>query len=124
MASGKVLVTVRAREPHEGQIDVPGGFLHPGEDPVEGLEREVQEELGIDIETAITDCIQIVPHRYGSDGDWLLSMGFVAHLTGEVELQPADDVAEARWVTLDELDDLDFAWEHDRELVRKALRHG
>ncbi len=30
-------------------------------------------------------------------------------------------VAEFRWVTADELDDLDFAWPHDRELVDIAL---
>lgn len=121
---GKVLVAVRARDPHRGKIDVPGGFLHVGEDPVEGARREVREELGIDIDTSMEGCIQAVPHRYGPDGDWLLSLGFVATPVGEAELHPADDVAEARWVGLEELDGLDFAWEHDRDLARKALRHG
>jgi ADP-ribose pyrophosphatase YjhB (NUDIX family) len=119
-----VLVAVRAREPFKGLIDVPGGFLKPGEDPVEGLRREVEEELGVQIETSMDDCVQAVPHRYGDEGDWLLSLGFVVRFTGEVELHPADDVAEARWVTADELEQLDFAWEHDKHLVRKALEHG
>lgn len=114
---------MRAREPHKGKIDIPGGFLETGEDPAGGLKREVAEELGIDIETSLADCVQAVPHAYGPDGEWLLSMGFIVRIQGEVELQPDDDVAEARWITEDELESLDFAWEHDLQLVRKALRH-
>lgn len=120
----EVLVTVRARDPHKGKVDVPGGFLETGEDPAEGLRREVNEELGIDIEASLGDCVQAIPHIYGPDGEWLLSMGFIVRIEGEVELRPDDDVAEARWITGDELLGLDFAWEHDRQLVRKALRHG
>ena len=119
-----VLVTVRAREPHKGKIDVPGGFLETGEEPAEGLKREVSEELGIDIQASLADCVQMVPHVYGPEGEWLLSMGFVVRMDGEVELHPDDDVAEARWITEDDVEGLDFAWEHDRRLVRKALRHG
>jgi hypothetical protein len=30
-------------------------------------------------------------------------------------------VAEIRWVSDEDIDDLDFAWEHDRRLIKKAL---
>ena len=43
---GQALVTVRAREPEKGRLDLPGGFLEVGEHPVDGLVREVREELG------------------------------------------------------------------------------
>jgi hypothetical protein len=33
-------------------------------------------------------------------------------------------VAEIRWVTADEIDALDFAWEHDRRIARLALEDG
>ena len=45
---GKALVTVRAQS--GGRIDVPGGFVEVGEHPVRGIEREVREELGMEIE--------------------------------------------------------------------------
>lgn len=118
--NGKALITKRAREPEKGRFDIPGGFLDADEDPISGLKREVSEELGITVEVTYDDLIQAVPHRYGDDGDWTLAIGFIArHSAGEPVA--ADDVEEIRWVTADDLDGLDFAWEHDRELVRKAL---
>jgi len=34
---------------------------------------------------------------------------------------PADDVAGALWIGAEEVDGVDFAWEHDRGFVRAAL---
>lgn len=117
---GRALITRRARDPEKDRFDIPGGFLQPDEDPVTAVRREVKEELGIEVEVSISDCMQMVPHRYGSDGDFVLAIGFLArHASGEPT--PADDVAEVRWVGPDEIDDVDFAWDHDRDLVRKAL---
>jgi hypothetical protein len=36
----------------------------------------------------------------------------------------ADDVAGIRWVSAEDIDEIDFAWEHDRNLVRTALEDG
>lgn len=120
---GRALATVRAREPEKGKLDVPGGFLGAQEDPLEGLRREVREELGITVELDLGDCISMTPHRYGAEGDPVLAIGFRARWTGGT-CRPADDVAGIRWVASEELDSLDFAWPHDRELLRKALGHG
>ena len=118
---GKVLLSVRGRDPYKGKIDVPGGFLNVGETALEGLRREIDEELGVEIEVAMSDCLQAEPHRYGDEGTWTIAFGFHARLvSGEPE--PGDDVADLMWVEESELDDLDFAWPHDRELARKALR--
>lgn len=116
----KVLVTQRAIEPEKGRWDVPGGFLAAGEAPIEGLRREIREELGIEVDVSVSDCVSMVPHTYGSEGDFVLALGFVAWLvSGEPEA--ADDVAAFRWIDRTEVDALDFAWEHDRDLVRGAL---
>lgn len=117
---GKVLVSVRGRDPYKGKVDVPGGFLNEAESALEGLRREIDEELGVEIDVAMGDCLQAEPHRYGDDGIWTLAFGFHARLTAG-EPDAADDVAALLWVADDELDDLDFAWPHDRELARKAL---
>ena len=117
---GKALITKRGRPSEKGRFDIPGGFLELDEDPVAGLKREVDEELGMTIEVSFDDFVQAVPHKYGEDGDWTLAIGFVVRKSSG-EPEPADDVEEVRWVTLDDLDGIDFAWEHDRALVRQAL---
>ena len=120
--NGKALLTVRAREPEKGRLDLPGGFLEVGEHPVVGLAREVEEELGVEVEVSEPP-ILMATHTYGTDGQYVLAIGFRARIVGG-ELSPADDVAEIRWVSAEELDSADFAWEHDREMVRQALRGG
>ncbi|MGH2775382.1 MAG: NUDIX domain-containing protein [Actinomycetota bacterium] len=117
----RVLVAIRAFDPKKGKADTPGGFLLPGEAPLDGLRREIREELGIEIDVSFDDFVQGVPHTYGDEEDWVLSLGFTARAKS-VDLSPADDVADAVWVTYSELDDLDWAWPHDRELAKIALR--
>jgi len=119
---GKALVTVRAREPEKERIDVPGGFVEVGEHPVQGIEREVREELGVEIEVEARPVL-MATHTYGPGGNWVLAISFLARIV-EGEPSPADDVAGIRWISAEEIDNLDFAWEHDRRLVRAALEAG
>lgn len=119
MQEGKALVTIRAREPEKGRLDLPGGFLEVGEHPVDGIVREVREELGVKIEVT-GDPILPEIHTYGPDGGYVLPIGFRSNIV-EGEPNPTDDVAKIRWIPLDDVDAADFAWEHDRRMVRAAL---
>ena len=121
VSDGRALVTERGREPEKGKYDIPGGFLGPGEEPLAGLKREVREELGVEIDVTMDDFVQMATHRYGTEGDFVLAIGFRARLVDGTEPKPADDVAAVKWVINSELDQVEFAWPHDRELVRKAL---
>ena len=42
----KLVFTVRGKEPALGKLDLPGGFVDIGEGVIEGLYREMQEEIG------------------------------------------------------------------------------
>ena len=120
VSDGKALITKRGMEPEKGRYDIPGGFLHAGEDVLDGLRREIKEELGVEIDVTFGDFVQAVPHEYGAEGDYTLALGFFARIASGVP-EAADDVAELKWVSLDEIDEIPFAWEHDRSLVRRAL---
>ena len=45
-ADGRIVFLVRGREPSKGKLDLPGGFVDPGEGALEGLYRELREEIG------------------------------------------------------------------------------
>jgi len=118
----RVLVTVRGIEPEKGRMDLPGGFVEVGEHPRDALAREAREELGVEVEVEERSMLLAV-HTYGADGEYVLAIGFRARIISG-EPSPADDVAEIRWVKEEEIDALDFAWEHDRRIARQALDPG
>jgi ADP-ribose pyrophosphatase YjhB (NUDIX family) len=120
---GKVLVVRRGRDPEKGRFDVPGGFLKLREDPLSAVKREVKEELDIEVDISEADFVQAVPHAYGDEDEWVLALGFLARFVSGTPA-PNDDVAEAKWIAEDEIDGIDFAWPHDRDLVKKAFQHG
>ncbi|MCL2127538.1 MAG: NUDIX domain-containing protein [Treponema sp.] len=45
-AAERLMFLVRGKDPAKGRLDLPGGFVDPGEGALEGLYRELGEELG------------------------------------------------------------------------------
>ncbi|HIJ62645.1 MAG TPA: GNAT family N-acetyltransferase [Rhodospirillaceae bacterium] len=64
---GRVLLCRRpAGKAMAGQWEFPGGKLHPGETPEAALERELAEELGIDVTAACLAPLAFASHDYDS----------------------------------------------------------
>ena len=42
----RLVLLERGKEPAKGKLDLPGGFVDPGEGAIEGLYRELGEEIG------------------------------------------------------------------------------
>jgi 8-oxo-dGTP diphosphatase len=109
---GKVLVARRK----EGLIaaglwEFPGGKLEAGEDPRQGLERELGEELGI--EARAGDLLCSVPFE-GALKSFELVVFRTELLSGELALTDHDEV---RWLEPREMDESVFS-KPDRPVVR------
>ena len=46
---GKIVLIRRKQEPGKGMLDLPGGFIDPGETAEQGAIREIKEELKIEV---------------------------------------------------------------------------
>ncbi len=102
VANGRVLLARRAHPPFEGFWDIPGGFLDEGEDPLDGLRRELREETGLEVEPQ--RFLGIWMDRYGGDStaEATLNLYWTARVVGG-DAAPADDVSELHWFNRDEL---------------------
>ncbi len=65
-ADGRVLISQRPKGKHlEGLWEFPGGKLRDGETPEGALIRELNEELGIDVEHTCLAPLSFASHDYG-----------------------------------------------------------
>jgi ADP-ribose pyrophosphatase YjhB (NUDIX family) len=96
---GQILLSVRSIEPQKGKIDIIGGFLENGEDPIEGLKREIREELGVEIKVIKIIGIFIDKYMYDKrlDDIYTFNVFYEAKIVSG-KPKPADDISEAIWV--------------------------
>ncbi len=114
-----LLLTRRARPPYAGTWDLAGGFLEADEDPLDGLTRELREELGMRIRRA--RFMTFAVERYGRRGFPVLTLIYrVTPTPGPI--RAADDVAEARWFPLDRLPFRHIGFPSMRRLLRDYAR--
>ena len=100
---GKILATQRGYGEYKDGWEFPGGKIEPGELPEDALVREISEELDASIE--VVDYLTIVEHDYS---DFHLSMQcFFASLKDDSHLKLLEHEA-SRWLSFDELDDVDW----------------
>lgn len=120
--AGEVLFAVRAQEPGKGKLDVPGGFIMPGESVEEGIARELREELHLE-PAAYTDvqylCSGVNDYQYDGETQHPLDLFFWARAKAELTVQPDDDVASATWHNLDALNHNDFAFKTVHPAIAK-----
>ncbi|MCL2448341.1 MAG: (deoxy)nucleoside triphosphate pyrophosphohydrolase [Polyangiaceae bacterium] len=107
---GRVLLTQRKAGKHlAGAWEFPGGKVLPGEDPRAGLEREIREELGMEVQAG--EIIDVTFHRYddppAAPMAVLLLFFEVARVPGSPEPR-ALDVAAFAWAGPEDLDPARF----------------
>ncbi len=108
---GRVLLTRRVNEPHQGEWSLPAGFVDAGEDPSRAAERECLEETGLRVRvTALIDVVAGREHDRGAD----IVILYRAVVVGG-ELRPGDDADQVGFFKRDALPPLAF------QATRRAL---
>lgn len=110
---GKILM---CRGKGFSNYDLPGGRVHKGETPEEGLRREIKEELGVDIQIGEAFHFHVTEETYSGIPRYILV--FRATLLNQSQpLTPAEDeIQEIRWVGKEDAKVIP-TWDSWRELL-------
>ncbi len=96
-ATPEVLMVKASRGFTKGSWNMPGGFIQYGETPEEGLTREVEEEVGLDVE--VVQLLGVHTARFGSPYFMRAYVYECRAKAGDLVLDPSE-IAEAEWMPL------------------------
>lgn len=110
---GKVLM---CRGKGFGDFDLPGGRIHKGETPKEGLHREIKEELGVEITSGEPFHFHVTTETVSGIPRYILV--FRAELVNPEQAFTVaeDEIAEVIWVGKEDVKSL-RTWDSWRELL-------
>jgi len=97
---GEILLVERGQEPLKGYWSIPGGIVETGELLKDGIQREVREETGLEVDVVSMFEIfeRIMPDADGKPEYHYVLIDYVCRPVGGT-LEPASDVSGAAWVS-------------------------
>jgi NAD+ diphosphatase len=126
-AKGQLLLVRRAKEPDLGMLDLPGGFVDPGETLEQALARELEEELGLRLggeQRCDYLCSSVNEYPYQGVLYHSLDLFFLIRLVEQPEINPADDVGGYSWLDPGEIRFDEIAFRSVRDALRCYLQAG
>ena len=117
----RALIVQRGKPPRQGEWTVPGGMLELGETLRGGTEREVLEETGLVVKAGqVLDVFDSIhSDREGRTQYHYVLVDFLCTWMGG-ELKAASDVAQARWITREELESMPLIG-FTAQVIKKAF---
>ena len=115
---GRILLARREKPPEQGKWALVGGKLEMGETLEDCVRREVKEELGFDFSPTFVGYSE----NYKRDQADRHSIMFYFKGYAKTPLKlKADELTEARFFSLGELNQIDVAWDH-KDYIFKYLK--
>lgn len=122
LGDGRIILTRRKFEPMAGMFDLPGGFVDTMETAEDALTREIHEELGLTVNHL--QFLASFPNEYVFKGVsyFTCDLAFIAKITDESLIRPADDVSEAIAVFPKEIDLKTISFPSIIKIIKKYIQ--
>jgi len=113
----ELLVCIRGKEPAKGTLDLPGGFIDLYETAEEGMIREIKEETGLVVNKL--NYLFSIPNTYLYSGMEIHTMDlfFACQVKQFERIVGMDDVAETRFIPINQLEPACFGLNSIRKAV-------
>lgn len=118
---GKIILSKRAINPNKGMLDLPGGFVDPGESAEDAVIREIKEELGVNV-TEMKYLISF-PNKYIFSGYSVatLDLAFLCKIDDISKIVPQDDISSVIFVHPDEIKLDELCSESMKNIIRHYI---
>lgn len=116
---GKLLLVRRARDPHRGTLSLPGGFVEFGETAEGGLQREVFEEVGLQVESVEFFCSLPNEYHFKEVTYQVLDFFFLVKVRSAQTVAEAGEIADLFWCAPGEIDLGEIAFPSVAEALRR-----
>ncbi len=115
----KVLLIKRGSKAYHGMWGFVSGTVEWGEEIKEAMVREAREEVNLDIKV-----VRFVGRYYDKKGrhptKTMICLPHICKVIGG-ELKAASDALEAKWFFLEEVKDMELAFDHKQMLIDEGL---
>ncbi len=123
----KIVLIKRGNEPSRGKWTVPGGLVELAESPEVAVEREAEEETGLDVDNPeLIDVVSNVDFDEHHKVKYhYIIIDYLVHVKSGTAVA-ASDALELRWVPFDEVEALDLTasfrlfFRHNRAKLAQA----
>lgn len=116
-----VLLIRRARDPHQGKLSVPGGFVDVGEVAEDALRREIREEVGLEVKRLDYFCSLPNQYHYRGVTYQVLDFFFIGQVDSKSVQTDPGEVAEVCWLPRSQIALDGIAFDSVREMLRRFI---
>ncbi|MBI1387047.1 MAG: NUDIX domain-containing protein [bacterium] len=114
---GRILFTVRAKEPGAGMLDLPGGFIDHGETAEDALRREIGEELNLELTRWKYICSLPNQYPFGGFIYHTIDLFFLCEAKDLAHLSESDEVTEWKFIHLRNVREDEIGFESIRNVI-------
>jgi len=121
--NGKLMLVTRGVEPNYGKLDLPGGFIEPGESAETAVCRELVEELGLKVESL--KYIGSAPNEYIFSEYTVFTLDLVFKIIAETtdNLKPMDDILDYKFYSEEEINYDDIPAPSIKQFIKNLFKN-